>query len=92
MNTGRNQRSEKSGTMAVKTMKTIQLAVRIPRSTYELVKQNAGGDRAFGAYINQALLAYTNQPLTITRTVLEALREAGVLEMPHEESLVSQKS
>jgi hypothetical protein len=59
---------------------TIQIAVRIPRTTYNLVRQNAGGERALGAWINQACLAYTNQSATIARAVIEALREAGALE------------
>ena len=60
--------------------KTIQVSVRIPKTTYEMVKQQAGGTRAFGAFINQAIQAYTNQPVTIARAVIEALREAGALQ------------
>jgi hypothetical protein len=59
---------------------TVQLALRIPRKTYEMVKQNAGGQRALGAYVNQALQAYSNQSVTIAKAVIEALREAGALE------------
>ena len=62
--------------------KTVQISVRVPRSTYDMVKQQAGGSRALGAYINQSILAYTNQPATIARSVIEALREAGALETP----------
>jgi|RhiMetStandDraft_8_1073273.scaffolds.fasta_scaffold163793_1 hypothetical protein len=53
--------------------KTVQVSVRIPKTTYEMVKQQAGGTRAFGAFINQAIQAYTNQPATIARTVIETL-------------------
>ena len=61
---------------------TVQLFVRIPKSTYELVKKNCGGERALGAYINQACLAYADQPTLIAKAVLKALREEALETLP----------
>jgi len=58
-----------------KKEETQQLFVRIPVSTYQKIRENCGGERALGAFVNKSILNYLDQPTIIAKAVLKALRD-----------------
>jgi hypothetical protein len=55
--------------------KTRPLFCRVPESTYELIHTRCGGRHAVGAFVNQCVLAYLEQPKELAKALLKAIRE-----------------
>jgi hypothetical protein len=55
--------------------KTKPLFCRVPESTHALIREHAGGQKAIGAFINQCVKAYLEQPSNLAKALLKAIRE-----------------